>query len=41
MPMASYRKAKRHVCLPLSRSKIWNRTSHAGMENISRLWACY
>ena len=24
-----------------SRLKIWNRTSHAGMENSSRLWECY
>ena len=25
---------KRRDCLLLSRSRIWNRTSHAGMENI-------
>lgn len=40
MPTASYRKAKRPVCLPESCSKIWNKTSHVGMENTSLLWAC-
>jgi len=36
MPTASYWRAKRRVCLPLSCLRIWNRTSHVGMENISR-----
>ncbi len=38
MPTASYGEPIRRVCLPLVAFENLNRTSHVGMENISRRW---